>query len=382
MYKDFVHFVQGLYSTKDFIPLHEPRFLGNEKKYLIDTIDSTFVSSVGAYVEEFEKQVAEYCGVKYAVATVNGTSALHAALHVAGVQSGDEVITQSLTFIATCNAIRYCDAAPVFIDVERETLGLSPDSLESFLGEYAEIRDDGFCWNKSTNKRIKACVPMNTFGHSVRIDEIKVLCQKYGIFLIEDAAESLGSLYKEQHTGKKSDCAILSFNGNKIITTGGGGMVITDNAGLAGKLKHVTTTAKKAHPWCFEHDEIGFNYRLPNLNASLGVAQMEELPMFIEKKRQVAKAYQEWAQGKNFHMMCEPTDCRSNYWLNVLILKDIESRDEFLKYTNAHNVMSRPAWEPMHRLPMYRNCFKVNMENTERLSDCIVNVPSSVIVDE
>jgi len=382
MFKDFVECVQNIYGTKDFIPLHEPRFLGNEKKYLLDTIDSTFVSSVGEYVGAFEKKVAEFTGFNYAVATVNGTSALHAALVLAGVEPDDEVITQSLTFVATCNAIHYCGAEAVFVDVERSTLGLSPVSLRDFLEEYTEIRDDGFCWNKGSGKRIKACVPMNTFGHPVRIDLIRALCLKHGVFLLEDAAESLGSFYNGQHTGKGSDCAVLSFNGNKIITTGGGGMLLMDDQDLAKRAKHITTTAKKAHPYQFDHDEIGFNYRLPNLNAALGVAQMEELPGFLEKKRNVTELYQDWSAKNDVEMISEPDNARSNYWLNALLLENTEQRDGFLEYANGHNVMSRPIWVPMHRLKIYKHCFKTDMRNTEFLSERIVNVPSSVKLDD
>jgi len=381
MFKSFVKYVQDFYGTKDFIPLHEPRFVGNEKKYLIDTIDSTFVSSVGAYVDEFEKKVAEFTGFKYAIATVNGTSALHAALILAGVQDGDEVITQSLTFVATCNAIHYCGADPVFIDVERATLGLSPESLNNFLEEHTEIRDDGYCWNMITGRRVRACVPMNTFGHPVRIDKIRAACSMHNVFLVEDAAESLGSFYDGQHTGKASDCAVLSFNGNKIITTGGGGMILVDDKKLAVRAKHITTTAKMNHPYRFEHDEIGFNYRLPNLNAALGVAQMEELQGFLEKKRNIAMQYQDWSREVGVEFIVEPERACSNYWLNALQLENVGMRDEFLEYVNGRGVMSRPIWIPMHKLNMYEGCFRTDMKNTEFLSEHIVNIPSSVKLD-
>ena len=372
--------VRDIYSTTDFIPLHEPRFIGNEKNYLIDVIDSTFVSSVGAYVDDFESKVAKFTGFNHAVAVVNGTSALHTSLMVAGVGNGDEVLTQSLTFVATCNAIKYCSAEPVFIDIDRSTLGLSSESLEDFLLNHAVVREDA-CWNKTTGRRIKACVPMNTFGHPVRIDKIKELCRKYQIFLIEDAAESLGSFYNNQHTGKQSDCAILSFNGNKIVTTGGGGMILTDDEGLAKRIRHITTTAKIKHPWNFEHDEIGFNYRMPNINAALGVAQLEQLPVFIEKKRSLAGVYQQWADKNGIGFVCEPAAAKSNYWLNALILDDLKTRDEFLLYVNQHNVMSRPVWVPMHKLKIYADCFKGDLANTELLSDRIVNIPSSVVLN-
>ena len=281
MFKDFIALVREIYKTNDFIPLHEPRFLGNEKEYLMDTIDSTFVSSVGKYVDDFEIAVANYTGAAYAVATVNGTAALHIALLVAGVKNGDEVITQSLTFVATCNAIRYCNADPVFIDVSKKTLGLSAESMSRFLEENCEIRDDGYCWNKTTGKVVRACVPMHTFGFPVELDEINNLCNRYNISLVEDAAESLGSTYKEKHTGTVGRVAAISFNGNKIITSGGGGMLLTSDKALAQKVKHITTTAKVRHKWAFEHDEVGFNYRLPNVNAALGLAQIESLPKIL-----------------------------------------------------------------------------------------------------
>ena len=381
MYKDFVKFVHELYGTDDFIPLHEPRFIGNEKKYLLDTIDSTFVSSVGAYVDRFESQVAKYTDIKYAVATVNGTSALHIALLLADVEKNDEVITQSLTFVATCNAISYCGAVPIFVDVDRTTLGLSADSLETFLLEHAEVRDDGYCWNKSTGNRIKACVPMNTFGHPVSIDKLKKVCETYNIFLVEDAAESLGSFTNGVHTGKKSDCAILSFNGNKIVTAGGGGMILTDNESLALKAKHLTTTAKMTHKWNFEHDSVGYNYRMPNLNAALGVAQVEELPNFIKQKRELASTYQDWCKQNDLNMIIEPKAAKSNYWLNAIVLENISQRNDFLEYTNTNNVMSRPVWTPMHKLAMYDNCFKHELNNTEYFENRVVNIPSSVIVN-
>lgn len=380
MFNDFVHFVRDLFGSQEFIALHEPRFVGKEKQYLEKTIDSTFVSSVGEYVDEFETKIAEFADVGYAVATVNGTSALHVALIVAGVERGDEVITQSLTFIATCNAIQYCDAEPVFVDVSKETLGLSAHAVKEFLEEYAEIRNDGFCWNKSTNKRIKACVPMHTFGFPVELDEIKQLCDQYKINLIEDAAESLGSLYKGRNTGNDGLLAILSFNGNKIITTGGGGMILTSDELLAKKAKHLTTTAKQSNTWLFEHDQVGFNYRLPNLNAALGVAQLESLPAFVESKRQLAKEYHNWGEIHGVKFVVEQPCSRANYWLNTMLTVDQEQRDGVLHYTNSHQVMTRPAWTPMHRSQPYGHCFAADMTNTDWLFQRLVNVPSSVIL--
>ena len=381
MFKNFVGFVKEVYETKDFIPLHEPRFLGNEKKYVSDAIDSTFVSSVGAYVDKFEHDIAEATGAKYAIATVNGTSALHIALKLAGVTSDDEVITQSLTFVATCNAIRYCCAFPVFVDVDIKTLGMSAESLQVFLNKYCEIRDDGRCWNKKTNNLVRACLPMHSFGFPVHLDEIKKICDSYNIVLIEDAAESLGSFYKQQHTGTIGRVAALSFNGNKILTAGGGGVVLTNDSELATHGKHITTTAKIPHRWNFVHDEIGYNYRMPNLNAALIVAQLELLPKFIENKRQLAMRYQAWGLSNDLQFICEPENTISNYWLNTVVTKNKDEQLAMLEYTNNNGVMTRPLWTPMHKLPMNSSCLSVALHNTEWLADRLVNVPSSVTLN-
>ncbi len=378
MFNNFVRFVRELYGTNDFIPLHEPRFIGNEKQYLMDTIDSTFVSSIGKYVDNFESSVADFTSTKYAIATVNGTAALHVALILSGVQSGDEVITQSFTFVATCNAIRYCNAEPVFVDVCRETLGLSAQSMSVFLEENCEIRNDGYCWNKQTNRIVRACLPMHSFGFPVQLDEISHLCNQHNIALVEDAAESLGSIYKEQHTGTVGNISALSFNGNKIITTGGGGMLLTNDKTLADKAKHITTTAKIEHKWTFEHDEIGFNFRLPNLNAALGLAQMELLPRILEEKRVVAGKYQEWGKNNGIQFVKEPPQTKANYWLNTVITEDVSQRDTMLEQTNNNNVMTRPAWTPMHQLSMNLRCQKTDLTNTEWLQQRVVNVPSSL----
>jgi len=378
MYKEFVHFVRELYQTNDFIPLHAPQFRGNEKEYLLDTIDSTYVSSVGAYVDTFEERVAEYTGAKHAIATVNGTSALHIALKLAGVEPSTEVITQSLTFVATCNAIRYCQAEPVFVDVDLDTMGLSPESLAAFLDEHAEIREDGNCWNKTTNNKITACLPMHTFGFPVRLDEISQICQQYHIPLVEDTAESLGSFYKEQHTGTMGKTAAISFNGNKIITTGGGGMVLTNDAETARRAKHITTTAKVPHKWAFEHDEVGYNYRLSNLNAALGVAQMELLPDFVSEKRDLAATYQQWGNENGVQFAQQPINTQANYWLNTLLTEDQQARDEWLLQTNELGVMTRPAWTPMHLLQINKDAVSADMSNTIYLYERLINVPSSV----
>lgn len=382
MFKNFVDFVKKTYKTNDFIPLHEPRFLGNEKKYVIDAIDSSFVSSVGAYVDKFEHEIQEITGAKYAVATVNGSSALHVALILANVAKGDEVITQSLTFVASCNAIRYCGAEPVFVDVNLKTLGMSAESLKIFLNENCEIRNDGYCWNKKTNNIVRACLPMHTFGFPVELDQINEICKSYNITLVEDAAESLGSRYKERHTGTIGKLAVLSFNGNKIATAGGGGVILTNDKELAVHAKHITTTAKIHHKWEFVHDEIAYNYRMPNLNAAMALAQLELLPEFIESKRQLAVRYQEWGRNNNIEFFCEPKNTKSNYWLNTVITKSKDEQLAMLKYTNNNGVMTRPVWEPMHKLPMYRGCFSLELINTEWLSDRLVNVPSSVILNE
>ena len=383
-YKEFVDFVRKAYNKPEgFIPLHEPTFNGNEKKYLIDCIDSTFVSSVGKYVDKFEEIVAEYTGSKYAIAAVNGTAALHIALVLSDVTDNDEVITQPLTFIATANAISYIGAKPVFIDVDKDTMGLSPEKLKLFIKNKTKqvLNPDSNKIqpkNKQTGKFIKAVIPMHTFGHSTRIDEIKTICDEYNIALIEDAAESLGSYYKGKHTGTFGQFGTLSFNGNKTITTGGGGMILTNNEELAKKAKHITTTAKVPHKWEYVHDMIGYNYRLTNLAAALGVAQMEQLPSFIESKRKLAKEYEEFFSSTDIEFVIEKTDCKANYWLNAVILKDREQRDEFLEKTNSEGIMTRPIWELMNRLKMFKDCQAENLSNSEWLADRVVNITSTV----
>lgn len=373
-----VNFIQSLYNTKEFIPLHEPKFIGNEKKYLNECIDSTFVSSVGKFVDEFEEKIVEFTGAKYAVATVNGTSALHVSLILADVSNGDEVLTQALTFVATCNAISYCGAKPIFLDVDKDTLGLSPESLSRFLNENCEIINKQ-CINKTTSKVIKACVPMHTFGHPCKIDEIKDICDRWHIKLVEDAAESLGSFYKGKHTGTFGDVAAISFNGNKIITSGGGGCVITNDEALAKRAKYITTTAKIPHKWEYAHDELGYNYRLPNLNAALLVAQLEQLEKFIENKRELADLYKEFfSKQEEMAFVEEPDNAKSNYWLNGVILKNREQRDEFLEFMNTHGVMSRPIWRLMSELEMFKECQKADLTHSKWLQDRVVNIPSSV----
>ncbi len=379
MYEQIIKFIRNVYGTDRDIPLHEPRFIGNEKRYVNDCIDSTFISSVGEYVNRFEKMICEYTGAKYAVATVNGTAALHISLILCGVERNDEVITQSLTFVATCNAISYIGAIPVFVDVDRDTLGMSPDSLEAFLSENAVIKDDGVAYNNKSGNKIKACIPMHTFGHPVRIEKIKEICGRYNILLIEDAAESIGSRYKDRHTGNFGNFGTLSFNGNKTITCGGGGMVITDNEEHAKRAKHITTTAKKPHKWEYVHDEIGFNYRLPNLNAAFACAQMENLDKFLADKRDLSSQYREFFNSMGIAFIDEPRDASSNFWLNGIILKDKDERDKFLEYTNSRGVMTRPIWRLMNKLAMFSGCQQGSLKNAEWLEERVVNIPSSVI---
>ena len=376
--QEIVDFIQKSFNTKEFIPLHEPRFLGNEKKYLNECIDSTFVSSVGKFVDTFEKEFALKVGSKYAVATVNGTAALHIALLLADVQQGDEVITQPLTFIATCNAISYCGAKPVFVDVDLDTMGLSPISLESFLKTNCEIKENK-CINKTTGKIIKACVPMHTFGHPCHIEQIKNICDAWHVELVEDAAESLGSYYKNKHTGTFGKLGAFSFNGNKIITSGGGGVIVTDDEALAKKAKHLTTTAKVPHAYEFVHDMIGYNYRMPNLNAALLVAQLEQLDGFLKNKRELACGYAEFfGKMDDIKFVHEPNDAKSNYWLQAILLEDKSKRDEFLEFINKNGVMSRPIWRLMNELEMFEACQCADVTNAKFLEERVVNIPSSV----
>ena len=374
-----INFIKSIYNNNKFIPLHEPRFLGNEKKYLNECIDSTFVSSAGTFVDSLEEKIAKYTGTKYSIATSNGTSALHISLILAEVDKDCEVITQPLTFIATCNAISYCNAKPIFIDVDKDTMGLSPTALRTFLENNTKVKNKQ-CINKKTNKIIKACVPMHTYGHSCKIDEIKKICDEYYIFLIEDAAESVGTLYKDKHTGTFGKLGTISFNGNKIITAGGGGCIITNNKTLAKKAKHLTTTSKLPHKWDFNHDMIGYNYRMPNLNAALLVAQLEKLDDFIMNKRNLANEYEKFFKNSDYIFFKEPKNTKSNYWLNSIILKNKNQRDKFLEDTNSSGVMTRPIWILMNKLSMFKNSQCGDLRNSEWLYKRVVNIPSSVRV--
>ena len=442
-YQPIIDFIRCLYPNRDFIPLHEPYFAGNEKKYVLDCIDSTFVSSVGKYVDKFEEMIRDFTGSQYAIATVNGTAALHIALLLAGVERGDLVITQPLTFIATCNAISYCGAEPVFVDIDRKTLGLSADALEKWLVENAVLAEENgklTCFylpqmntnersqiltnnfgrvgekdasvdlNPQSNyetqqslvqtepnslpsfvpicdlslvnicgKRISACVPMHTFGHPCEIDRIVEICTRYHIPVVEDSAESIGSYYKGQHTGTFGKLGILSFNGNKTITTGGGGMIITNDDELGKLAKHITTTAKVPHPWKFEHDMIGYNYRLPNINAALGCAQMEKLPEIIKNKRETAAEYQKFfSTNDGIEHVPEPEGTKSNYWLNVILFRDMIERDAFLKQTNENRIISRPAWILMPELGMFNDSIQADLSVSHIVADTIVNIPSNI----
>lgn len=377
MYKKIVEFVKELYPNQSLIPLHAPLFIGNEKKYVGDCIDSTFVSSVGEFVNKFENMICDYSKAKYAIATTNGTSALHMGLILLGVESETEVITQALTFVATANAISYLGASPVFIDSAVDNLGMCAKSLESYLIENAEILEE-FSINKITKKRISACVPMHVFGNPVEIHEIKKICKEYKIPLLEDAAESLGSFINNEHTGLQGDLGVLSFNGNKIVTCGGGGMIITNNELIAKRAKHLTTTARIPHKWEFIHDEVGYNYRLPNINSALACAQMENLPKFVENKRHTADEYRKFFKNTNVKFVDENRNSQSNFWLNAIQFNNKYEREEFLEYSNNNGVMTRPIWKLMTELPAFSKFRKMPLINAQYYVDTVVNLPSSV----
>jgi aminotransferase in exopolysaccharide biosynthesis len=379
MHNKLVKYVQEIYQTKEFIPLHAPTFTGNEKVYVNNTIESTFVSSVGKYVDQFEQQIEAFTGTAKAIATVNGTAALHTALYMAGVKANDLVITQALTFVATCNALYHMGAEPVFVDVSKISLGLCPKALDAYLEDNAIVNNDGLSQHKVTQQIFRAVVPMHTFGHPVELDELIAVCRKWKIALVEDAAESLGSFYKGQHTGTFGDFSAISFNGNKVITTGGGGMVLCKSFDDGMHTKHVTTTAKVPHPYEFFHDEPGFNYRLPNLNAALGCAQMEVLPKFLQQKRELAQQYNNFFAGSEFIFITEPEYAQSNYWLNAIICPNTEMRETFIKETNAQGVMTRPIWKLMHSLPMFQNAKHGPLPISEWIESCLVNIPSSPV---
>ncbi|KAA1166123.1 LegC family aminotransferase [Pseudoalteromonas fuliginea] len=378
MTKQLVSFVKDLYQTNEFIPLHAPTFSGNEQKYVSETISSTFVSSVGKFVDDFETHIENYTGTAKAVATVNGTAALHAALYMAGVKANDIVITQALTFVATCNAVHHMGAQPAFVDVSPVSLGLCPKALSVFLEQHAVLTESGSI-HKITKQRFQAVVPMHTFGHPVELDELIKVCADWKIAVVEDAAESLGSFYKDKHTGTLGNFGAISFNGNKIITTGGGGMVLCKTLASGQHTKHVTTTAKVPHPYEFFHDEAGFNYRMPNLNAALGCAQMENLVAFVDNKRHLASLYSDFFKESDFQFVTEPSYAKSNYWLNAIICPNHNEREKLLKQTNAEGVMTRPIWQLMHRLPMFENAMRGDLSHSEFIESHLVNIPSSPV---
>jgi aminotransferase in exopolysaccharide biosynthesis len=374
-----VEFIRELYQKPEgFIALHEPVFNGNEKKYLEECIDTTYVSSIGKFVDKFEIDIAAFTGANKAVVCVNGTNAIHLALKLVGVEQGTEVITQPLTFIATANAISYCGAVPVFLEVDMDTMGLSPKALLQFLETetyFDPVTDKRY--NKTTKRVISACVPMHTFGHPCRIDEIVEICDQFQIPVVEDAAESLGSYYKLKHTGTFGKIGVLSFNGNKIITTGGGGMLLFQDEALAKRAKHLTTQAKIPHAWEFAHDEIGYNYRMPNINAALGVAQLEQIETFLSSKRVIAGKYKKFFDATDFQFVTEPANALSNYWLNCILLPNKKERDIFLKYMNENGIMTRPAWQLMNELTMFKDCQAFELKNATAIADTLVNIPSS-----
>ncbi|MDE3250962.1 MAG: LegC family aminotransferase [Bacteroidota bacterium] len=378
MYKEIVGFIRAAFQQPEgFIALHEPKFLGNEKKYLVDAIDSTYVSSVGQYVNRFEEQMKQITGASHVVAVVNGTCALHLALLLAGVEPGEEVITQPLTFVATVNAIKHANASPHFVDVDKDTLGLSPEKLRIQLAAVAQVKD-GKCFNKITGRRIAACVPMHSFGFPLRIDEVIEICSQYHIPVVEDSTESLGASYKGRATGTFGSLGTFSFNGNKTVTSGAGGAIITNDEVLGKRAKHLSTTAKLPHAWEFVHDEVGYNYRMPNLNAALACAQLEQLESYIRNKRSLAAEYRSFFKERGIPFVDEIAGASANYWLCTILLKDRADRDAFLEYVNGRQVMCRPAWTLMTKLDMFKNDVAGDLTNASWLEDRIVNIPSSV----
>ncbi len=369
---------------EDFVALHEPVFEGNEWEYVKECIDTGWVSPVGSYVDQFEEKIAEYTGVKRVVAVNNGTAALQVSLRLVGVEEEDEVLIPALTFVATANAASYLGAVPHFVDSEWKTLGMNPEKLGNYLDDIAEVRS-GECYNTETDRRIRAVVPMHAFGHPVDLDPLEAVCDQYNLEMVEDAAESLGSFYKEEHTGRRGRCSALSFNGNKTITTGGGGAILTDDEALADRAKHLTKVAKEDHRWEYNHDTVGYNYRLPNINAALGCAQLEQLPSYLERKRELALGYKEaFSEVDRVEFFEEPSFGTSNYWLHaVLLSQDREGRrDDVLARLNDKDLMTRPAWKPMHRLPMYEGCPRMDVSVAETIYRRLINIPSSVFLGD
>ena len=377
-FNSVTEYIKDLYGTREFIPLHVPKFRGKEKEYLTQCIDTTFVSSVGKFVDRFESQMTQISKTKKAVAVVNGTAGIQVALRLVGVNSGDEVLTQALTFVATANAIIYNNAHPVFLDVDLDTMGLSANAVSAFLEEYGELRDNA-CYNKKTGRKISACLPMHTYGFPVHLDELIAVCNTWQVPIVEDAAESLGSQYKGKPTGSFGKLGVFSFNGNKIVTSGGGGVIVSNTVSLAEKGKYLTTTAKQPHPYEYFHDELGYNYRMPNINAALACAQLEQLDTFLSEKRAIANNYADFFKTKGINFRTELPNTKANYWLMCVELENKKERDDFLEYTNKQSVMTRPIWSLMFRLPMYEHCYKDSQKNAIHLEERIVNIPSSVI---
>jgi len=375
---DTINFIKSVYKT-DNIYLHEPRFVGNEKKYLLETIDSTFVSSVGPFVDQFEQEISKLTNTKKTVAVANGTCALQISLKLAGVKSEDEVLTQALTFVATANSISYLNATPIFIDVDLDTMGLSPKALQEFLEKNVELKDDG-SYNKKTGKKISACLPMHTFGFMCRIDEIVEICNQWKISVVEDAAEALGSEYKGRPSGSFGLLGAFSLNGNKIITSGGGGAITTNNISIGDEAKYLTTTAKVPHKWKYTHDKLGYNFRLPNLNAALACAQLEQLDNMKNSKKNIFNQYKDFFNNTDINLVDIPKNTSWNYWLTSILLENKKERDIFLEETNKQGIMSRPIWTLMYRLPMYKKAQRDSQKNAEYLEQRIVNLPSSAII--
>jgi len=379
MDKEIISYIRDIFKSENFIPLHIPLFKGNEKKYLNECIDSTYVSSIGSFVDKFEELMNQITKTKKTTAVVNGTAGLQVALRIVGVEKNTEVITQALTFVATANAIAYNNAYPIFLDVDIDTMGLSPLAVNDFLDEFGELREDG-CYNKSTGRKIAACLPMHTFGFPVHLHELIKVCNNWRIPIVEDAAESLGSEYKGKPTGSFGEVGVFSFNGNKIVTSGGGGAITTNNIKMGERAKFLTTTAKQPHPFEYIHNELGYNFRMPNLNAALACAQLEQLNMYLNKKRNLATSYDKFFHKKGIKFRRETKNTKANYWLMCIELENLEERNLFLEFTNSNNIMTRPIWKSMDSLPMYKNCQKDELLNTKFLEDRIVNIPSSVIL--
>lgn len=375
--EEIISFIKALYPDMNPVLLHCPQFLGKEKEYLAECIDTKFVSYVSHFVTDMEEHIKRITGAKYAVAMVNGTEALHMAIISAGINPGEEIITQSLTFAATSAAIVHCGALPVYIDVDKDTLGMSVVALKNYLETNTEQKN-GKCYNKKSGNVISACIPMHTFGHPCRIDEIAALCQEHNIILIEDSAESIGSLYKGKSTGTFGKVGILSFNGNKCVTTGAGGMLISDDEALAERAKYISTTAKRPSKWEFFHTEAGYNLRMPGTCAAIGAAQLEYFDETIKNKRETAALYQKYFAEIGIECIREPENARSNYWLNAIILQDRAEREEFLEYANSNGVQCRPIWTLMHKMPPYEKYERTELPNSQWLEDKVVNIPSSV----